>query len=183
MSQSFDINISELLIAQLKRGDVAAQSTVFRQYEKAVYTLSLRMLGNAPAALDAMQDSFIQAITQVTHYREAAPFGMWLRSIVVNRCMRTLRDSKEHIDIDLMPERAPSTADWGNVALDQQMDLERALARLPATARAVLWLYHVEGYQHSEIAEVFGASISFSKSQTARALAQLRQLLETTYVA
>jgi DNA-directed RNA polymerase specialized sigma24 family protein len=42
----------------------------------------------------------------------------------------------------------------------------------------VLWLYHVEGYQHAEIAEVFGATVSFSKSQLARALAQLRHFME-----
>jgi RNA polymerase sigma factor (sigma-70 family) len=179
MPSPFDIATSELLIARLRRADSAAQSSVFRQFERVVYTLCLRMLGNAPAALDAMQDSFIQAFSQIAQFRASAPFGMWLRVIVVNRCLRELRDSKEHSDLDVLEDGlGQSTWDWSSVALDNRIDLERALTRLSARARTVLWLYHVEGYQHAEIAEVFGATVSFSKSQLARALAQLRHILE-----
>jgi len=49
------------------------------------------------------------------------------------------------------------------------IDLERALATLTPTARAVVWMYEVEGYSHEEIAHEFGRSVSFSKSQLARA--------------
>jgi len=59
-----------------------------------------------------------------------------------------------------------------------QMDLERALATLSPTARAVVWLYDVEGYSHEEIARHFGRSVSFSKSQLARAHARLREWYE-----
>jgi RNA polymerase sigma factor (sigma-70 family) len=62
--------------------------------------------------------------------------------------------------------------------LTDSLDLEHALAQLSDRARAVLWLYHVEGYQHAEIAELFGQSLSFSKSQLARALTQMRQFLQ-----
>ena len=57
-------------------------------------------------------------------------------------------------------------------------DLKRALGRLPALSRAVLWLYHVEGYTHEEIAQSFDRTVSFSKSQVARAGARLRDLLD-----
>jgi RNA polymerase sigma-70 factor (ECF subfamily) len=59
------------------------------------------------------------------------------------------------------------------------VDLERALARLGAQARAVVWLHDVEGYTHAEIGALFGASASFSKSQLARAHERLRDLLQT----
>ncbi len=52
--------------------------------------------------------------------------------------------------------------------------LERALGELPALTRSVLWLYHVEGYSHPEIAELVGKTTSFSKSQVARGTARLR---------
>ena len=57
-------------------------------------------------------------------------------------------------------------------------DVERALASLSATARVVVWLYEVEGYTHEEIARFFGRSISFSKSQLARAHLRLREWFE-----
>jgi RNA polymerase sigma-70 factor (ECF subfamily) len=60
----------------------------------------------------------------------------------------------------------------------ESVDLERALASLAPTARAVVWLFEVEGYSHEEIAQSFGRSVSFSKSQLARAHAKLRQWFE-----
>jgi RNA polymerase sigma-70 factor (ECF subfamily) len=58
------------------------------------------------------------------------------------------------------------------------LDVERALASLAPTARAVVWLFEVEGYTHEEIAQSFGRSVSFSKSQLARAHSKLREWFE-----
>ena len=58
------------------------------------------------------------------------------------------------------------------------LDVERALASLSPTARAVVWLFEVEGYSHEEIAQSFGRSASFSKSQLARAHGKLREWFE-----
>ena len=63
------------------------------------------------------------------------------------------------------------------MAWTEQRRLDEALNRLPATTRSVIWLYHVEGYTHPEIAEMTGKSVSFSKSQLARGTARLRELL------
>src|SRR3546814_18319925 len=56
--------------------------------------------------------------------------------------------------------------------------LQRALARLPANTRGVLWLYHAEGYTHEEIAALLQRTPSFSKSQLARGTRRLRALLQ-----
>jgi RNA polymerase sigma-70 factor (ECF subfamily) len=58
-----------------------------------------------------------------------------------------------------------------------RMDLEAALERLSATSRAVVWLHDVEGYTHEEIAGMMGKTVSFSKSQLARAHTRLRHWL------
>ncbi|HET9514682.1 MAG TPA: sigma-70 family RNA polymerase sigma factor, partial [Gemmatimonadales bacterium] len=58
-----------------------------------------------------------------------------------------------------------------------RMDLEAALERLSDTARAVVWLHDVEGYTHEEIANLMGKTVSFSKSQLARAHTRLRRWL------
>ena len=186
MRSHFQTSTAELDIARLKRGEAATQAVVFRQFEKAVYTLCLRMLGNATGALDAMQDSFIQAFGNIETFRGSAPFGMWLRSIVVHRCLRELRDIRRNRDLDegRQIEQTETEQSWAEQSgasrmeqLGDAIDLEWALAQLNNRTRAVLWLHHVEGYQHSEIAELFGQSISFSKSQLARGLTQMRGLL------
>ena len=56
--------------------------------------------------------------------------------------------------------------------------MERALTSLSPTARAVVWMYEVEGFSHQEIAREFGRSVSFSKSQLSRAHGRLRAWFE-----
>ena len=58
------------------------------------------------------------------------------------------------------------------------MDLEAALEILGAQDRAIVWLHDVEGYNHKEIAELFGKTESFSKTRLSRARSKLRDLLE-----
>jgi DNA-directed RNA polymerase specialized sigma24 family protein len=60
----------------------------------------------------------------------------------------------------------------------ETLDLERALACLSPTARAVVWLVEVEGYSHEEVGRALGRSASFSKSQLARAHRRLRTWFE-----
>jgi RNA polymerase sigma-70 factor (ECF subfamily) len=55
--------------------------------------------------------------------------------------------------------------------------LEEALGRLSERSRAVVWLHDVEGYTHEDIADMMGMTVSFSKSQLARAHARLKTWL------
>jgi RNA polymerase sigma-70 factor (ECF subfamily) len=75
------------------------------------------------------------------------------------------RDTDELQD-DVVPLRREDNA--------LRMDLETALERLSGTARAVVWMHDVEGYTHEEIAGMMDRTVSFSKSQLARAHAKLR---------
>ncbi len=60
---------------------------------------------------------------------------------------------------------------------DVALDLDSALANLPETSRAVVWLHDVEGFTHKEIAGLMGKTESFSKSQLSRAYQRLRPML------
>lgn len=174
---NFAIEIPELLIARLKRRDLEAFEQVYRQFDRPVYSLALRLLGNETEAYDLLQDSFLKAFEQIGQYRSEAPFWSWLRSIVVNAALMRLRSRRplDELDSMMLDTMADDHAD--PLAEVSGQDLIQALGRLPALSRAVLWLYHVEGYTHDEIATAFDRSVSFSKSQVARAGARLRSLL------
>ena len=117
---------------------------------------------------------------RLAEFRGEAPLGAWLRQIAVTRCLMYLRSpwhrARLQWDTD---EDAPSNTVLpvtpGTPA--DVVDVERAMATLAPVGRAVVWLFEVEGYSHEEIASLFGRSVSFSKSQLARALARLRQTL------
>lgn len=178
MPSPFQLNLDDLTLARLRRGESTAQTTVFRQFERPVHTLCARLLGDLNQALDALQDSFVQAFVQIESYRAECAFGLWLRSIVVHRCLREIRDRKVLLGVDEL-EDGEHFASEDSGLLDS-IDLQNALQQLPIRARTVLWLYHVEGFRHAEIAEFFGASESFSKTQLARALHKLRAHFELT---
>ena len=174
---SFAIEVSDLLVARLKRRDLEAFEQIYRLFDRPVYTLALRLLGNPTEAYDLSQDSFLKVFEQVAQFRDEAPFWGWLRSIVVNAALMRLRGRRPMEDLDMaaidsLIENSPDP-----LASASSHDLKRALDSLPAISRAVVWLYYVEGYTHEEIARSFDRTVSFSKSQVARAANKLRALL------
>src|SRR5689334_25439716 len=121
---------------------------------------------------------------RLADFRGEAPIGAWVRQIAVTKCLMYLRSPwhRARMSLDLTGSDDPGAADrlmpsiQGPVA--ETLDVERALASLAPTARAIVWLFEVEGYSHEEIAQLFGRSVSFSKSQLARAHIKLRAWFE-----
>jgi RNA polymerase sigma-70 factor (ECF subfamily) len=178
MPSTFQQHVEPDLVKRLQRGELAAFETVYRRFEGAAWTLALRLTGRADVAQEVLQDALLKAFERARQYRGDAPFAAWLRKLVVNEALMQLRHDHLHI-IEVFDESqfdAETPVPW---PLIESAVLDQALNRLPDTARAVLWLYHVEGYTHVEIAREFGRSVSFSKSQLARATKRLRELLQT----
>jgi len=177
-----DTGVPDELLAQACAGDATAREAIYGALAPATLTLIRRMVGQRALAEDIFQDTMMTLYERLPQFRREAPLGAWLRRIAISRCLmylrspwRRLRLRLEHEDAALAlieTSRAPAAqgGEW--------IDLERALATLAPTARAVVWMYEVEGYSHEEIARSFGRSVSFSKSQLARAHARLRAWLE-----
>lgn len=175
---SFQIDVPEITLARARRGDMRALEQIYRAFERPAYTLVLRMLGNADSAREIVHDAMLRMIERIGQFRGDAPFWGWLRQIVVNEALMRLRRERS-IAFDALPDDDESpcggSPPW---ALADAKRLERAMERLPALTRSVLWLYHVEEYTHQEIAEMTGKSVSFSKSQVMRGGMRLRALLD-----
>jgi RNA polymerase sigma-70 factor (ECF subfamily) len=176
----FSSTIESPQIAAAAEGDLRARELIYRTFCDAVFALATRLLGRPDVAEEVLQDTFVEVLRHLGSYRGDAPLGAWIRSIAVNKCLMYFRSgwvrySRSGEDIW---DRIQHTRD-GAPAAQASLDLEAALMHLSATARAVVWLYDVEGYTHREIGELMGRTTSFSKSQLARAHRRLRELLET----
>ena len=197
MSSFLDIAIAPEVLDGARAGDDAAFGQIYLAFQGPVRTLARRLLAHRAAADDVAQDVFVDVLTRLHQYEGRGSFAGWVRSIAVSRCLMHLRSPwqrsrrwlERHLDPgEVVGEDSRSTAieAWPDpqAACDQAdaVDLLRALARLGGTARAVVWLHDVEGYTHAEIAALFGATASFSKSQLARAHERLRAELGTTGV-
>ncbi|BDU17774.1 RNA polymerase sigma factor [Lysobacter auxotrophicus] len=191
---SFAIDVPEALLARVRAGERAAFEQIYRRFERPVFNLALRMLGGAHGpdgveeASDVLQETMLKVFNKIGDFRGAAsaghgdaasPFWGWVRQIAVNEALMRLRGQRRHqYDVALEDDEfAVDTGPLPTAAADAAA-LNRALARLPAATRSVLWLYHAEGYTHEEIASLMQRTPSFSKSQLARGGRRLRELLE-----
>jgi RNA polymerase sigma-70 factor (ECF subfamily) len=184
VSKLVQIRVAADLVTAACRGDAHAQSEIYAVVAAATFALVRRLVGRGAQAEDLFQDTMMAFYEHLPSYRAAAPIGAWLRQIAVSKCLMYLRSPwhRARLQLDAGWQENSSRAEF-NLPIQpapaaESLDVERALASLSPTARAVVWLYEVEGYSHHEIGRAFGRTASFSKSQLARAHYRLRAWFE-----
>ncbi len=177
MSQSpFEIELDEMTLARARRGDMRACEQIYRKFQQPAYSVAFRICQCRELSRDVTQEAFITAFGKLRQFRGDAPFWGWLRRVVVNHTISALRKLPRADAVDLQEFHAHTDGDHERIGLS--MDLESALSTLDREDRAVVWLHDVEGYNHREIAGLFGKTESFSKTRLSRARSKLRAVLE-----
>lgn len=151
---------------------------VCREEAGRTYAVVLRLLGDADAAADVLQDTFLHAWRAFPRFRGDSAVSTWLHRIAVRRATHHLRAARRYAervltDSELLAYRTAAAEAFP----DTRLDLEAAIASLPEGARTALVLYEIEGYAYAEIATLVGASIGTVRSQIHRARRLLRQRL------
>ena len=183
MSKFADIEIDPAIVKRAARGDVRAHEIIYRAFSAPVYSIGLRFTRVPAHAEDLTQETFVEIMRSIKSFRGDAPLGSWIRRIAVSKALMFLRSAwhkrGQSLEDD-WDEWTPGNAqDFGvSSRPDEAMDLDAALAHLPAVSRTVVWLHDVEGFTHREIAGLMGKTESFSKSQLSRAYQRLRPLLD-----
>jgi RNA polymerase sigma-70 factor (ECF subfamily) len=182
MSKFADIRIDPTIVKRAARGDVRAHEIIYRAFAAPVYSICLRFTRVPAQAEDLVQETFIEVMRSIAKFRGEAALGSWIRRIAVSKALMFLRSawtSRSQSLGDDWQDVAPGDAADHGVSRhpDAALDLDAALAALPAVGRAVVWLHDVEGFTHKEIATLMGRTESFSKSQLSRAYQRLRPLL------
>lgn len=186
MSPFHGIDPDPEIIRAAAAGDRRAHEAIYRNYQRAVYTLVRRLIARPAVADELFQEVFVEILRSIGGYSGQGSFSGWVRTIAVNKCLMHLRSpwNRSLLWLDAEEPESPmvqALADPGPRADAQaaaQADLERAFAKLAPLTRTVVWLHDVEGFTHAEIARALGKTTAFSKSQLARAHHRLRELLE-----
>lgn len=171
----FDIELDELTLARARRGSIDACETIFRAFQNPAFSVAFRICQCREAAQEVTQEAFITAFRKMNQFRGDSPFWGWLRRVVVNHAISHIRKGPKSEPVELQDHHGRSES--MTEQLGMAMDLESALAALGAEDRAIVWLHDVEGYNHREIASLFGKTESFSKTRLSRARECLRDLL------
>jgi RNA polymerase sigma-70 factor (ECF subfamily) len=171
---TISLAVPDLLIARAKSGDVEALEELYRAFETPVYNLARRILRNTEDAEDVLQETFLEVVRSIGTFRGEGHLWGWIRRIASSKALMRIRRHQVRSEEVFDEENTGSTAPASDAV---RVDLERALDQLSETSRAVVWLHDVEGYTHEEIAEIMNKTVSFSKSQLARAHTRLRRYL------
>jgi RNA polymerase sigma-70 factor (ECF subfamily) len=166
------------------QGDREAFALLYRTYAELVYRVCLRMLRDPAEAEDAAQDVFVRVFLKINTFRGESAFSSWLYRLTTNIVLMRLRKNKRSWASP--KERKPDTDSSREIDAPDlhvtdvfcRIDLQAAIDVLPDGYKAAFILHDVHGYEHKEIAEIFGYSVGNSKSQLHKARKQLRKLLD-----
>jgi RNA polymerase sigma factor (sigma-70 family) len=159
-------------VAAAAAGDRRAFERLYRRHGQRVFALCLRMTADRALAEELVQDVFVRVWQKLGTFRGDAAFGTWLHRVAVNVVLGRPTPAGAESD-DTALEAAAARAE----SVGERLDLEGAIAGLPAGARRVFVLHDVEGYTHEEIGVLLGITSGGSKAQLHRARLLLREAL------
>ncbi len=173
------MNEEQTWVVQAQRGDDQAFTQLVETYQKPVYNLCYRMLGEPEAAEDAAQETFLRAFQHIARYDSKRPFATWLLSIAAHYCIDRLRRRRfSTFSIDEEDDDSPAfeipDADAPNperesVRREEKDKLHRILDSLDAKDRAAIVMRYWHDASEAEIAEALGLTVSAVKSRLHRA--------------
>ncbi|MBC7326323.1 MAG: sigma-70 family RNA polymerase sigma factor, partial [Moorella sp. (in: Bacteria)] len=81
----------EELLARSQKGDMEAFTHLVERYQKMLFTIAYRFLGNPEDASDAAQEALVRAFKNLAGFRGQCSFKTWLQHIIANVCRDALR--------------------------------------------------------------------------------------------
>jgi RNA polymerase sigma-70 factor (ECF subfamily) len=166
------------LIARVLSGDRIAARELYDAHAARVYRLAFRLTGDADLAREFTQDTFVRAFAQLPRFRGESALSTWLHRITVTVVANAMRKVKRFRERETELEDVhPIHAEGPGVDPVLRDRLHRAIAALPEIYRTTLIMHDIEGYTHTEIAEVLGVAEGTCKSRLSQARAQLRGVL------
>jgi RNA polymerase sigma-70 factor (ECF subfamily) len=182
---------STVLLEEARSGDARAFTEIVRRYEQLVYSFAFKVCRDRQKAAETLQDTFVNLYRKLGQFDGKSKFTTWLYSIVANNCLMKHRRRKlEEFSVpihDLAPAHEEGEMHliqpWKSSPLDRVMNrelrelLDRAIAKLPLSYRAVFILRDVEGVSAAETARMLKISVPAMKSRLRRARMFLREEL------
>jgi RNA polymerase sigma-70 factor (ECF subfamily) len=162
----------EVLLERIAGGDREALAELARRYHGRFFRVARRMLGNDHDAEDGVQLTFLKIHQHAGEFCAHWRGSTWLYRILTNVCIDAWRKrarERIEVDVDVAASGAPAV---------ERLDVQAALAKLPAETRAVLLLRHLEDLSYEEVARVRGVSVNTIKTQLRRGKQALRRHLE-----
>ncbi len=168
------ITLAPEVIHQAHQGSQEAFTQLVEAYQRPVYNLCFRMLGDLYEAEDAAQETFLRAYKNIQKYNIDRPISTWLLSIAAHFCIDQLRkkrmgmismDTTPYID---PPDGSPTPEVW-MFNKEEQRRVQALLQTLNPHDRAAIVMYYWYDFSYDEIAHSLSLTSSAVKSRLHRA--------------
>ena len=166
---------------------------LFTRYEKGIFNLIYRMVGDFEDATDLTSQTFLHALRAYDRFRGEAQAYTWLYRIAVNLCKNHFRKRDREARIEVVSIDAPVLADGEEMdrdiedfthaperiieCHDLQECIQQAIMGLSTDLRTVILLRDVQGLSYQEVAQMTNCSVEAVKSRIFRARGHLRKVL------
>ena len=174
----------ESLYARVGRGDRAAFARLVGRHRQRLGAVVARMTGQAAAAEDIVQETFVRAWVQAPGWRDrqeggTARFSTWLTRIALNLAIdRARRVAPLPLDAIPEPESGQPDSEAHLLQRERAALLARAVAALPDWQRAAITLTYDDDLPNAEAAAVLGTTVGAFELLLVRARRALRQALQ-----
>ncbi|MES2222204.1 MAG: sigma-70 family RNA polymerase sigma factor [Acidobacteriota bacterium] len=169
------------LMEQLRRRQPDALSRMYDQYSTLVYSIAMRVLRDAAAAEDVMQEVFLKVWQQPEAFADhRGSLCGWLAVVTRNRAIDRIRGSRRFENVDDL--QLANTVDMGTEANRNMMvaKVRVLLETMPPDQRRALEMAFFEGQTHTEIAAKTGQPLGTIKTRIRSALISIRKALEVS---
>ena len=182
--------MESMLIEKSVQGDVASFEKLIIKYNRYVYNIAFRMMGNEEDAKDMSQETLIKAFKAIGQFKMEANFSTWLYRIAINVCKDELRKRKETVlsydatlnndegslkDI-IQDEQANPILIYEKLELKEA--IEDALNKLSEDSKTVVVLKDLMGYSYEEIGDILQIPIGTVRSRLNRSRSALKSILQ-----
>lgn len=165
----------EKLIQRSLKGDRRSQHQLYELFAPKMLSVCRQYVRNLDQAEEVMLSGFLKVFLNLKNFRSEGSFEGWIRRIMVNESLSFLRKEQR---LKFTDEDQISGNELPVAYVESELEVEeiqRLIDQLPEGYKTVFVLYAIEGYKHSEIAELLRISESTSKSQLFKA----RKLLQS----
>jgi len=183
-------NNEQLLLERSKAGDIAAFETLIEAYQKKIFNLAYRIVGNYDDAGDLAQEALIRIFRSIVNFKEQSSFSTWVYRITTNVCLDDIRKKKNrkvlsldeeiHVEDGEMKRQIMSDDPLPDeVAEKEELRhlVNSAIKGLPEEQRLVITLRDIQGLTYDEISEILDCPSGTVKSRINRARQALKNVL------
>jgi len=178
---------TEEAVQRFLEGEEEAFGRIVRRWERKIYNLAWRMVGNREDAQDIVQETFLSVFKSLRYLRDPASFSTWMYQIALNHCRARRRSRSPHLSLDdpgadQMIDKKPLAT--GIPAEDRGDPLEildmiqKSLAGLSDDHRSAIVLKEYMGLSLEELANVMECPLSTAKSRLYHGLREVQRNLK-----